>query len=112
MGQPNASKLIAAALFVTLLTGISQAQTPGYEERKVVSRIAASYPDVARRMHVSGVVKLEVIVQANGRVKSTKALGGSPLLIQAATYAVEKWKFEVVPHETDEVVQIIFESGR
>ena len=42
--------------------------------------------------------------------QATKVLGGSPLLIEAATYAVEKWRFEVAPHETDEVVQIIFES--
>lgn len=63
-------------------------------------------------MHFGGVVKLEVVVKANGRVKSTKALGGSPVLIPAAMHAVEQWKFEVASHETAEVVQIIFEPGR
>jgi len=44
-----------------------------------------------------------------GRVKSTKVVGGSPVLIQAATTAVEKWKFEVAPQETTEAVQVVFE---
>jgi TonB family protein len=106
----RASSLIAAAaLFATLLTGSSEAQTPGHEERKVVSRIAPFYPEIAKRMQVGGVVKLEVVVRANGRVKSTKAQGGSPVLIQAAADAVQKWKFEVAPQETTEVVQVVFE---
>jgi hypothetical protein len=36
-------------------------------------------------------------------------LGGSPVLIQAATTAVGKWKFEVTPQETTEAVQVVFE---
>jgi len=106
----RARNLIAvAALFATLLTGTSKAQAPGREERKVVSRIAPFYPEIAKRMQIGGVVKLEVVVRANGRVKSTKVLGGSPVLIQAATTAVGKWKFEVAPQETTEVVQVVFE---
>src|ERR1700730_1324517 len=106
----RASSLIAvAALFATLLMGTSKAQAPGREERKVVSRIAPFYPEIAKRMQVGGVVKLEVVVRANGRVKSTKALGGSPVLIEAATVTVKKWKFEVAPQETPEVVQVVFE---
>ena len=106
----RASSLIAvAALFAALLTGTSKAQTPGHEERKVVSRVAPFYPEVAKRMQVGGVVKLEVVVRANGRVKSTKVLGGSPVLIQAATTAVGKWKFEVTPQETTEAIQVVFE---
>jgi TonB family protein len=106
----RASSLIAAAtLLAALLTGTSKAQAPGHEERKVVSRVAPFCPEVAKRMKVGGVVKLEVVVRANGRVKSAKVLGGSPVLIQAATTAVEKWKFEVAPQETTELVQVVFE---
>ena len=106
----RASSLIAvAALFATLLMCTSKAQTPGHEERKVVSRIASFYPEIAKRMQIGGVVKLEVVVRGDGRVKSTKVLGGSPVLIQAATTAVEKWKFEVAPQDTTEVVQVVFE---
>jgi TonB family protein len=106
----RARNLIAvAALFATLLSGTSDAQTPGREDRKVVSRIAPFYPEIAKRMQVGGVIKLEVVGRANGRVKSTKVVGGSPVLIQAATTAVEKCKFEVAPQETTEAVQVVFE---
>src|SRR6202521_4187207 len=103
------SLIVAAALLAPLLGGPSKAQTSGHEERKVVSRIAPFYPEIAKRMQVGGVVKLEGVVGANGRVKSTKVLGGSPVLIQAATTAVGKWKFEVTAQETTEAVQVVFE---
>lgn len=101
--------IVAAALFAALSTPTGTTQTQGHLERKVVSRIAPFYPETAKRMHLSGVVKLEVVVRPNGTVKSTKALGGSPVLIQSAIYAAQKWRFEVAPEETTEVVQILFE---
>lgn len=105
----RASGLIAAAaLFATLFAGTSGAQRQDHVERTVISRIAPFYPEMAKHMHVGGVVKLEVVVRANGRVKSTKALGGSPVLIESAIDAVQKWKFEVAPQETIELVQIAF----
>jgi TonB family protein len=99
----------AAVLFAALPTRTSTAQTQGHPERKVVRKIAPFYPDLAKLMHVSGVVKLEVVVRANGRVKSTKVLGGNPVLIESATNAVFQWRFEAAPVETTEVVQIAFE---
>jgi TonB family protein len=54
-------------------------------------------------------VKLEVVVRPNGSVKSTRTLGGSPALIEAATDAVRKWKFEAAQEETTEIVQLMFE---
>jgi TonB family protein len=101
--------IIAVALFAVLSNRTSTAQTQSSTQRKVTVRIPPYYPEVAKRMHLGGVVKLEVVVQANGKVKSAKGLGGSPLLIQSATDAVQKWRFEAAPGETTEVVQIVFE---
>jgi TonB family protein len=101
--------IVATALFAALSARTIMAQTQGHPERKVVSKIAPFYPEIARHMHLGGVVKLEIVVRANGRVKSTKVLGGSPALIQSATDAVQKWRFEAAPEETTEVVQIAFE---
>jgi TonB family protein len=101
--------IVATALFASLSTQTRTAQAQGQPERMVVTKIAPVYPDLAKLMHVSGVVKLEIVVRANGRVKSTKVLGGSPALIQSATDAVLKWRFEAAPKETTEVVQISFE---
>ena len=77
-------------------------------DRKVSSRVAPAYPELARRMHLQGVVKIEAVVRPNGTVKSTRVLGGNPVLVDAANDAVSKWKFEPASSETTEVVQLTF----
>jgi TonB family protein len=79
-------------------------------ERKVTARSAPAYPELARKMHIHGVVRIEAIVRPNGTVKSTRVLGGNPVLVEAAQDAVSKWKFEPAQGETTEVVQLAFEA--
>jgi outer membrane biosynthesis protein TonB len=59
-------------------------------------------------MHIQGIVKIEAVVRPNGSVKSTRVLGGNPVLVDAAADAVSKWKFETGQSETTEVVQLTF----
>jgi hypothetical protein len=47
--------------------------------------------DLAQRMHLRGTVKLAVTVRAGGEVKSSRPLGGNPVLIDAPTTAARKW---------------------
>ncbi len=77
--------------------------------RKVKSRVSPSYPDLARRMMITGVVKVAVVVSPNGSVKSTKVIGGHPLLCDAAVDAVKKWKFEPASDETSGIVEFKFQ---
>jgi len=81
-------------------------------ERKVSSRVAPVYPELAKKMHIHGVVKVEAIVRPNGSVKSSRVLGGSPVLVEAAQDAVSKWKFEQTQGETTEIVQVGFEGSQ
>lgn len=101
--------LIAAAVlsatFFTRPTGVS-AQSGA--DRKVVDRSPAVYPDLAQRMHLQGKVKLAVTVRATGEVKASRPLGGNPVLIEAATTAARKWKFEPAQGETTEVIEFRF----
>ncbi len=76
--------------------------------RKVKTKVAPVYPDLARRMNVMGRVKIEVIITPDGRVKSTRAMGGHPLLVQACLDAVKEWKFVVAPEETRLVIEFEF----
>ncbi len=73
-------------------------------------RVAPNYPELARRMHIHGVVRVEAVVRANGSVKSTRVLGGNPVLVDAAVDAIDKWKFEPEQSETTELVQLTFEG--
>jgi TonB family protein len=77
--------------------------------RKVKSKVPPVYPDIARRMSITGVVKVSVVVATNGTVKSTKVVGGHPLLVTAAMDAVKKWKFEPSPEESTGIVEFKFE---
>ena len=80
-------------------------------ERKISSRVAPVYPELAKKMHIHGVVRVEVIVRPNGSVKSSRVLGGNPVLVESAQDAVGKWKFEPTQAETTEIVQLAFEGG-
>ena len=64
------------------------------DARAVKARVSPVYPEIARRMKVSGEVKLEVTVDADGKVKEAKAVNGNHILGEAAEDAVRKWKFE------------------
>jgi len=76
--------------------------------RKVVSKVVPMYPQMARSMNLSGTVKLEVLVQASGSVKSAQVKGGNPLLAQSAQAAVHSWKWEKGDHDTTEQVEFHF----
>ena len=102
--------IAAATVLLASLVTLQGASAQINSERKVASRVAPVYPELAKKMHIRGIVKLEVIVRPNGTVKSTRALGGNPVLVEAAINAVGKWKFDPAPGETTEVVQLSFEN--
>lgn len=77
--------------------------------RKVKSRVQPVYPDIARRMNIAGMVRIQVVVSPNGNVKSTKLVGGHPVLANAAMDALRKWRFEPAAEETTGMVEFKFE---
>lgn len=79
-------------------------------DRKVVTRVEPDYPELARKMHIQGMVKLKVWIRADGTVGRVEYIGGHPLLAESAVAAVKKWKFEPGHEETSMLVEIRFES--
>ena len=59
-------------------------------------------------MNVTGRVKIEATVSPDGRVTSTKLIGGSPLLVNSAMDALKKWRFEPAAKETSEIIEFDF----
>ena len=107
------SGVLFIALILALSSNLAHAQNPtvaSASERKIASRVAPVYPELAKKMHIHGVVRVEAVVRTNGSVKSTRVLGGNPVLVEAAQDAVSKWKFEPSQSETTEVVQLAFEG--
>ncbi|MGH9494464.1 MAG: energy transducer TonB [Candidatus Sulfotelmatobacter sp.] len=104
-----------AALTLVFSMGMAVAQnTPvsSPSERKVATRVAPVYPELAKKMHIRGVVRVEAVVSPKGVVKSVRIVGGNPVLLEAAKEAVAKWKFEPAQSETTEVLQLAFEDQR
>ena len=91
----------------TCALGITLALQAEDSARKVKTKVNPQYPELARRMNISGAVRLELLVAPNGQVKAVKTLGGHPLLIDAAQSAVKQWKYEP-GQEGTEVVEIRF----
>lgn len=77
--------------------------------RRAKSKVAPVYPELARKMSLSGTVKVEVVVAPNGSVKDAKIVGGHPVLAGAALDAVRKWRFEPAPGESTGIVDFKFE---
>ena len=104
---------VVALALIAMLSLLARPTWAQQEEisRKVKVRVAPIYPSLARQMNISGVVKVQVTVAANGTVKTTKLIGGHPLLANAALDAVKKWKFDSGAEESVGIVEFKFDPG-
>jgi TonB family protein len=103
---------ILTLLFATMAVVCPQksfSQDDSESKRKVTSRVLPDYPDMARRMSLRGIVKVDAVVGSNGIVKTVEIRGGHPVLAQAAVAAVRKWRWEPSTHDTKEPVEVKFE---
>jgi TonB family protein len=76
--------------------------------RKIKTQSPPVYPELARRMSITGVVKIQLKVDKSGAVKEMKLIGGHPVLANAAMDAIKRWKYEPGSEETTGVVEIRF----
>jgi TonB family protein len=105
--------LSSAGLLYTAVPGRAQDNASGevkdHGGRKIKTSVKPDYPQIARQMRVTGTVRLEATVAADGKVRDTKVIGGSPLLVQEAVTAVKKWKYEEATKESVENVEVVFQ---
>lgn len=101
--------ILALALSYTLAPAVLAQNQPSSSEtrRLVVRRVPPQYPEAARRIGLGGTVKAVALVGSDGKVKKVEAVGGSPILVQAAQSAIAQWKF-ASGGETQEAVELHF----
>ncbi len=114
MSFQSINRVVAVGLL--LLGGWAATSNPmawGQEEihRKAKTKIPPVYPELAKRNHITGVVKLWVAVAPSGAVKNAKVIGGNPVLADAALDVIKKWHFEAGPEESTGVVQFQFDAA-
>ncbi len=105
------------AVGLLLISGCVATSAPlawGQDEinRKTKSRVAAVYPELAKRMNITGVVKILVTVSPNGSIKDARLVGGHPVLANAALDAVKKWRYEAGPEESTWIVEFRFNPNQ
>ena len=108
---------IAAAVLAVLTVAVwstpygASGQSPQSEDivRRAKTRVEPAYPDLARKMNLTGTVKIGVTVAPNGTVKEAHVVGGHPVLANAALEAAKKWRFEPAPTESEGIIDFKFE---
>jgi len=93
------------------VVGRAQTGTTDESKRKVKTKVAPVYPELARRMNVAGKVKIEVVIRPDGHVKTTRIVGGHPLLVQSCQDAVKEWRFVPALEETTQIVEFEFRAA-
>src|SRR6266850_5970665 len=61
---------------------------------RMISSVPPIYPAMAKSQHVAGDVRVDALVDANGRVIAMKVVAGPSLLHQAAMDALRQWKYQ------------------
>ena len=93
---------------LTLLTALTLTVPAFADGRVIKQRVSPVYPEVAKRMRIGGVVRLEVTVSTEGKVVGVKTVSGNRMLSNAAEDAVRQWHFAAGSEESVEIVDMNF----
>jgi TonB family protein len=111
VSQRTTAVLLAVLAFAAAAPMNMRGQQVQSEElvRRAKSKVEPAYPALARRMNITGTVKVEIVVAPNGSVKDARVVGGHPVLANAALDAAKKWRFEPASVESTGVIDFKFE---
>jgi TonB family protein len=99
---------LSSALLELAKADDSSPRTAASGKRQLRVSPPPSYPELARRLRISGMVHLQAVVRRDGTVIDVKVLGGNPLLAEALSHAVMSWKYDPAARETVEQVDYSF----
>ena len=107
--KPASMSPWATAVLLAVLS-LFATKSFGQEARKILSNPQPAYPELARRMSLEGVVKVELIVGTDGEIKDSRVLGGHPILVDATLKALRNWKYERARTESKIQLEFKFKS--
>jgi TonB family protein len=86
----------------------AQSNSPAEAKRQVKHLVTPQFPDLAKKLNLTGTVRIEVTIGPDGIVKRTRVAGGHPVLAAEAERAAQKSTFEPGPRETMETIEFKF----
>jgi TonB family protein len=100
-------RILGGAL-LTMALSLGVANLQAQENRKALSNPVPVYPDVAKRLQLIGVVKVQVVIGADGKIKEKKFIGGHPVLVNSVEEALKNWKYAPAGGETTTQLEFNF----
>jgi TonB family protein len=104
---PLETLALALALCAVSVASLG-AQSAPITRRPVRHMVTPAYPELAKKLNLTGTARIEVTIGSDGVVKHTRVIGGHPVLAAEAERAAEKSTFEPGPAETVEVIEFKF----
>jgi TonB family protein len=98
--------LLSLLAATTLFLGASN--LPAQDGRKALYNPEPPYPEVARRLRLSGTVKVQVTITPDGKIKDTKITGGHPIFVNSVEQTLKEWKFTPASAETTTTLEFSF----
>ena len=80
------------------------------DDRPVVHKVPPVYPEMAKRLHITGTVKVLTTIDATGSVTKVEGQGSNKILSSAAEDAVKHWKFAAGSGVDTMTIQINFDE--
>jgi protein TonB len=82
----------------------------------ILNRVQPIYPILAKQARVQGTVRLNTVIDKDGRVIEVKYMSGPAMLMQAAMDAVKQWRFKPTtlngtPVQVECVFEVTFNMG-
>jgi TonB family protein len=99
---------ITAQVSLAITLFLTAARSPAQETRKLISNPVPRYPELARNLRLSGVVKVQIVIAPDGKITSTKVLGGHPLLVSSVEETLKNWKYAPASAETTTQLEFNF----
>jgi TonB family protein len=97
-------RILGSALLAMAL-GLGVANLQAQESRKALSNPVPVYPEVAKKMRLTGTVKVQIVIGADGRIKEKNFIGGHPVLVSSVEETLKDWKYAPAGGETTTQLQ-------
>jgi len=105
---PRKLAKIVGRTFLAMTLTLSALTMPAQENRKLISNPAPVYPAMAKDFHITGVVKVQVVIATDGHIRLVQVIGGHPLLVDAVKETLKSWKYAPAINESTAALEFNF----
>jgi len=103
MTLARAAFCLALALVFSAAGSVPQEAQP-----RLLKKVVPAYPDILKKMNVSGTVRVEVTINPDGSVKDVENRGGNAIFVDSVAAAVRGWKYAPADRQHTADISVTF----